>query len=132
MPMPGGYWLWPSRMAATAASITSRGPSSSGKPWPRLIEPVATASADISAKIVVPKPWSRDTRYGESATSADHEAEPHLAARVVAVEIDQHDALPGAEQRFAVLHGHHQSGRDQRRQHVIGAVPRRPVSVPVP
>ena len=28
----------------------------SGKPWPRLIEPVATASADISAKIVVPSP----------------------------------------------------------------------------
>ena len=32
MPMPGGYWLWPSRMAATAASSTSAGPSSSGKP----------------------------------------------------------------------------------------------------
>ena len=60
MPIPGGYWLWPARMAATAASITSGGPSSSGKPWPRLMEPVATASADISAKIVVPKPWSRD------------------------------------------------------------------------
>jgi hypothetical protein len=28
------------------------GPSVSGKPWPRLIEPVRTASADISAKIV--------------------------------------------------------------------------------
>ncbi len=34
------------------------GPSVSGKPWPRLTAPVSTASADISAKIVVPKPAS--------------------------------------------------------------------------
>jgi hypothetical protein len=45
-------------MASTAASSTSGGPSVSGKPWPRLIEPVCTASADISAKMVVPKPAS--------------------------------------------------------------------------
>ena len=122
MPIPGGYWLWPARMAATAASITSGGPSSSGKPWPRLIEPVATASADISAKIVVPKPWSRDTRYGESATSAGHEAQPHLTARVVAIEVDEHDALPDAQERIAVSHRHDQGGRDERGQHVIGAV----------
>src|SRR6478735_135101 len=51
-------------MAATAASSTSGGPSVSGKPWPRLIDPVATASADISAKIVVPKPRIRSTRNG--------------------------------------------------------------------
>ena len=186
MPGPGGYWLWPARMAATAASSTSGGPSVSGKPWPRLIEPVATASADISAKIVVPKPWSRDTRYGESATStvdsasssrssehssasspplrstplrrpahpstpplrlhlygrlrfvvplirallcfvstsAGHEAQPHLTARVVAIEVDEHDALPDAQERLAVLHRHDQGGRDERGQHVIGAVAR--------
>ena len=54
-PGPGGYWLpRPSRSARTAASRTSSGPSVSGKPWPRLIDPVRTASADISAKIVVP------------------------------------------------------------------------------
>jgi hypothetical protein len=41
--------------AATAAAI-SFGPSVSGKPWPRLMEPVTDASADISAKIVVPIP----------------------------------------------------------------------------
>ena len=56
MPGPGGYWLTPPRMASTAASSTSGGPSVSGKPWPRLIAPVPTASADISAKIVVPNP----------------------------------------------------------------------------
>ena len=51
--MPGGYWLAvPLRIAATAASSTSVGPSVSGKPWPRLMAPVRTASADISAKIV--------------------------------------------------------------------------------
>ncbi len=62
MPGPGGYWLWPARIAAMAASSTSGGPSVSGKPCPRLIEPVSTASADISEKIVVPKPWSREVR----------------------------------------------------------------------
>src|SRR5215217_7573169 len=62
MPGPGGYWLTPVRIASTAASSTSGGPSVSGKPWPRLIEPVCTASADISAKIVVPKPASLEVR----------------------------------------------------------------------
>ena len=41
----------------------------SGKPWPRLIDPVRTASADISAKIVVPKPASRSVRGGRIACS---------------------------------------------------------------
>ena len=58
-PGSGAYWLWPSRMAWTAASSTADGPSSSGNPWPRLIDPVRSASADISVKIVVPKPASR-------------------------------------------------------------------------
>src|SRR3954453_21677129 len=39
-------------MAAMAASRTSPGPSSSGKPCPRLMAPVRTASALISAKMV--------------------------------------------------------------------------------
>ena len=38
----------PLRSASTAAAITDGGPSSSGKPWPRLTDPVRTASADIS------------------------------------------------------------------------------------
>src|SRR5688572_747697 len=58
MPGPGGYWLAPLRIASMAASSTALGPSVSGKPWPRLIEPVFRARADISAKIVVPKPES--------------------------------------------------------------------------
>ena len=56
-PGPGGYWLCPARMAAMAASATSAGPSVSGKPCPRLIDPVRTARADISLKIVVVKGW---------------------------------------------------------------------------
>ena len=59
MPGPGGYWFAPLRIACTAASATSGGPSVSGKPCPRLTDPVASASADISAKIVVPSPSSR-------------------------------------------------------------------------
>jgi hypothetical protein len=51
--------LCPSRIAAIAASAISVGPSVSGKPWPRFTEPVASARADISAKMVVPKPCSR-------------------------------------------------------------------------
>ena len=62
MPGPGGYWLWPARIAAMAASATTAGPSVSGKPWPRLTAPVSTASADISAKIVVPNPCRRVVR----------------------------------------------------------------------
>src|SRR5688500_9435256 len=52
MPMPGAYWLAPDSSAASAASITDAGPSASGNPWPRLIAPVRTASADISLKTV--------------------------------------------------------------------------------
>ena len=61
-PGPGGYWLRPLAIAARAASSISGGPSVSGKPWPRLIAPVLAASADISAKIVVPNSRIRATR----------------------------------------------------------------------
>ena len=65
MPGPGGYWLpRPARIASAAARATLAGPSRSGKPWPRLIEPVATARADISAKIVVPRPCRRRLSKG--------------------------------------------------------------------
>jgi hypothetical protein len=46
-------------MASWTRSITVVGPLRSGKPWPRLTEPVRTASADISAKIVLPTPSRR-------------------------------------------------------------------------
>ena len=51
--MPGGV-LVGARLAAPRrrAAITSGGPSASGKPWPRLTDPVRTASADICEKIV--------------------------------------------------------------------------------
>src|SRR5579863_7807643 len=65
MPGPGGYWLpRPARIASAAARAIPAGPSRSGKPWPRLIEPVATARADISAKTVVPRPSRRRLRKG--------------------------------------------------------------------
>ena len=50
--MPGAYWLAPSASARRAAAITDAGPSTSGKPCPRLTAPVRTASADISEKTV--------------------------------------------------------------------------------
>ncbi len=61
MPGPGGYWLCPSRSACAAASSIDAGPSVSGKPCPRLTDPVRSASADISAKIVVPNGRIRAT-----------------------------------------------------------------------
>ena len=57
--MPGAYWLAPDSNARSAAAITSRGPSTSGKPWPRLTAPVRTASADIVEKIVGGMPSRR-------------------------------------------------------------------------
>src|ERR1700722_19837524 len=71
IPGPGGYWLAPSRMAAIAASDTSRGPSVSGKPCPRLMAPVSAARADISAKIVVPRPCRRLARNGARVIARD-------------------------------------------------------------
>ncbi len=53
VPGPGAYWLRAALAAPrTAPAITAGGPSSSGKPWPRLTDPVRIASADISVKIV--------------------------------------------------------------------------------
>src|SRR5262249_13143780 len=76
-PAPGGYWLpWPAMIAAAAASAISRGPSTSGKPWPRLTAPVVTASADISAKIVVPIPASRALSSGRFTLTWHHAAAP--------------------------------------------------------
>jgi hypothetical protein len=55
-------------MASYAASMAEAGPLSSGKPCPRLTDPVRTASADISAKIVLPTPSSRRAALLRSLT----------------------------------------------------------------
>ena len=52
--------------------------------------------------------------------------------RVVAVEVDQADRLPGAERHLAVQHRDGGVRRAQRRQHMVAAVPRRAVPVPPP
>src|ERR1700761_3122613 len=64
MPIPGGYWLIPSAIAAWAAFNMAGGPSSSGNPWPRFTAPTRAASADISANTVVAYGRSRDTVMG--------------------------------------------------------------------
>ena len=80
-PGSGAYWLWPARIASTAASSTAAGPSSSGKPWPRLIAPVCSASAVISVKIVVPRPASR------LAARLSRRARARVAAAVAAGDV---------------------------------------------
>src|SRR5271154_1591978 len=54
-------------MASTAISLSSSGPSVSGKPWPRLTDLVARASSDMVAKIVVVKGCSRRVRCASPA-----------------------------------------------------------------
>src|SRR3954469_3445765 len=60
----------PALIAAIAASSTSLGPSVSGNPCPRLTLPVDMASALISAKMVVPNPWSLAVRYGRRSDTS--------------------------------------------------------------
>src|SRR5437764_15155744 len=97
--MPGGYWLWPARIAATAASATSAGPSVSGKPWPRLMAPVRTARADISANTVVPNSRIRSTRYGPFTSAPDlgrdFDQQAELGHLVV---VGEHVALDGGRE----------------------------------
>src|SRR5262245_51380038 len=75
--MPGGYWFSPDSIASIAARLTTSGPSESGNPCPRLIESVATALADISAKIVVPNPCSRRLRYRFTTATVRGPREEH-------------------------------------------------------
>ncbi len=70
MPPPGGYWFRPSRMAATAISRSSSGPSVSGKPCPRLTAPVSVASSDMVAKMVVVNGRRRRARYASPVATA--------------------------------------------------------------
>ena len=63
-----------------AASSSAAGPSSSGKPWPRLIAPVRSASAENSVKIVVPKPASREAITRANATGSARTRAPRRAA----------------------------------------------------
>ena len=138
--MPGGYWLWPARIAATAASSTSAGPSSSGKPWPRLIDAGGDGQRrhlgeDRGAEALhAARGTARihgDVRLVGIALSRSHEAQPDVTARVVAVEVDEHDALPHAEQRLAVVDRQHEARGHDRRQHVVGPVAGRAVRVAV-
>ncbi len=57
--MPGAYWLCPLLQGGHRARRSPRaGRRRRGSPGPRLSEPVRTASADISEKIVGGIPWS--------------------------------------------------------------------------
>ena len=53
-PSIGGYWFQPSSTASAALARTSRGPGSSGKPWPRLTASRSRARRDIASKTLVP------------------------------------------------------------------------------
>src|SRR5215469_6803823 len=100
MPAPGGYWLpLPAMIASAAARAISAGPSVSGKPWPRLTEPVETASSDISAKIVVPRPASLRFSSGRFIWLSDHDL--HLASTSIAPPLHTACVLIGRRSRSA-------------------------------
>ncbi len=56
----GAYWFEPARMWRETRSKSSGEAEKSGKPWDRLMAPHSAASRDITVKIVVPTPGSRD------------------------------------------------------------------------
>src|SRR6478735_6534924 len=62
--------------------------------------------------------------------SARQEGEAHQPVRVVDVQVDQADALPGAERESTTQHRDRGVGRHQRRHHVRAPVT--PGTVPVP
>ena len=69
MPVAGGYWLpLPAMTASAAALAMPGGPSTSGNPWPRLTELVATARADITPKMELPRPSRRRLSSGRVTT----------------------------------------------------------------
>ncbi len=66
--------------------MTDGGPSTSGKPWPRLTAPVETASADIREKIVGAMPWSLVASTTARLTTMDDAApDPTLAGDIDAI-----------------------------------------------
>src|ERR1700761_6260544 len=80
MPVAGGYWLpLPVRTASAAALAMADGPSTSGNPWPRLTELVATARADITPKMELPRPSRRRLSSGRVTTPT---VGPALAVRL--------------------------------------------------
>ena len=58
------------------------GPSVSGNPWPRFTDPVASASADISAKIVVVADLTRSAFHCETTPTLLRSAGTCSALRV--------------------------------------------------
>src|ERR1700749_5142980 len=73
MPVAGGYWLpLPVRTASAATLAMDGGPSTSGNPWPRLTELVATARADITPKMELPRPSRRRLSSGRVTALSDH------------------------------------------------------------
>src|SRR3954452_6307113 len=91
---------------------------------PCIVEPSTTTTASSAT---TPGLRPRITR---DPGSAGEEGEPHLPVRVVHVEVDQADALPGAEREPAVEHRHRGVRRNQCRHHVGATVARAAVPVP--
>jgi len=60
-----------------------------------------------------------------------NEAEPHNATGVVGIEVHQDNGLPRAEGGSTSEYGNGHRGTDQRREHMVGTVPRRSVGMPV-
>src|SRR5512133_138731 len=70
MPVIGGYWLSPLRIASATASTGAGSQGKSGKPWPRLTAPFSVANADMTVKMVVPTSGRREVSLEKSMLAA--------------------------------------------------------------
>src|SRR5450755_4176957 len=98
MPVIGGYWFRPARIAASTASTSFGSQSKSGKPWPRLTAPCSRASADITVKIVVPTVGNRLSTTGVRATVESRAFTEVFGSKLIVVGVAGHrplDQRPG-------------------------------------
>src|ERR1700722_5693411 len=91
----------------------------------------ARCRSGIPTRWVGPGRTRRPGRAGPGAALRADEAEPDLAAGIVAIGVDQDDALPGAELEPSGQNGNVQRRADQCGEEVVGAVTLGAVPVPV-
>src|SRR5680860_409092 len=126
-------WVASSNISASATSRTSKSDSTASNVPTTLHSSIALAS--MRQRYDRPPTFSVRTDPSgpdQRAGSAGQKRQPHLAVVVVDVEVDQADALPGAELQSATDHRDRGVWRDQRGHHVGTPVTGAPVLVSPP
>src|ERR1700682_3681139 len=120
-PRIGGYWFGPSMSACAAARLISMGPSSSGKPCPRLIALCSLASVDITVKIVVGRPSKTGLKREDIVRPSQSRSDPDNAEQEQELRQikDCANCLQLVQRRSAPV-----AGGPQRLVFPCGAIPR--------